>query len=331
MKCKFLLAAAAALSFAACGEKISVDDEHGANEEKVRLEVNVSNLATRLDKTANDKNVYDIQIFVFDEKGRLESYEYETASMKTSFELMKGPKKVHVLCNAARLYDIKTYSDLCSKYTDYKENNINRFVMEGTASVDLNDAVESVTIEVKRIMSWVTLLDVKNELDGMYEGQSLKLMSVHLINLAGNRKFLAEGEAPTAPTSWYHKGAYSPDDGVTGLSYGKYGYTSIANGESWNRTEELYCYPNPTVDDSFDAETWTPRHTRLVVEAQISDKTYYYPITLPVLEMNTHYQVSLTITRPGMDTPDSYCEYESQGAVVTIKGWTDVDAVNKII
>lgn len=61
----------------------------------------------------------------------------------------------------------------------------------------------------------------------------------------------------------------------------------------------LFTYPNEITQESVGSP-----YTRLVVEALIDGRTYYYPIPLKDLRRAVRYEVDLTLTHPGSSSPD---------------------------
>ena len=84
----------------------------------------------------------------------------------------------------------------------------------------------------------------------------------------------------------------------------------------------FYFYPNP-LPESLDSRsgTWTQRRTRLVLEARIGERTYYYPITLPSSQRNRTYLIEEAVIRKlGSTDP----EKDEPGAInVTFSAVTD--------
>ena len=74
----------------------------------------------------------------------------------------------------------------------------------------------------------------------------------------------------------------------------------------------FYYYPNP-LPEALDSRsgTWTRRRTRLVLEAEIGGRTYYYPVTLPASQRNKTYLIEEAVIRklgsrdPEKDEPGS--------------------------
>ena len=59
-----------------------------------------------------------------------------------------------------------------------------------------------------------------------------------------------------------------------------------------------------------------------MVETVISGKTFYYPVTLPVIEPNHTYEITdIRISRLGSTSPDIPVEVGAAQLLVTIKSW----------
>ena len=97
--------------------------------------------------------------------------------------------------------------------------------------------------------------------------------------------------------------------------------SSLTSSSTLQNEEYFYVYPNPTASDNSD-ETFSPRFTRLVVEATLGGTKYYYPISLPNLERNKTYTVSsLMITRPGSDNPDKEITSAECPFNIVVENW----------
>ena len=88
----------------------------------------------------------------------------------------------------------------------------------------------------------------------------------------------------------------------------------------------FYCYANNAPEDSF-SPMWSPRNTRLVVEALLGEQKYYYPVTLPALEANKKYDVTLSITRPGVESPDAMVDKYTSVFSIVAQDWDEGDAI----
>ena len=124
------------------------------------------------------------------------------------------------------------------------------------------------------------------------------------------------------PSIWFNKRAYGSEQST--FTYDAPG-ASVANGGTYSTEHTFFAYANPTVDDTSSA-TWSPRHTRLVLKTRLGDDTYYYPITLPVLEPNKSYEIeNLTLTRPGSDDPDVPVTFTDCTFDINVLPWTSVE------
>ena len=99
---------------------------------------------------------------------------------------------------------------------------------------------------------------------------------------------------------------------------------------TWTADKYFYCYPNPTETDSSE-ETWSARRTRLVLEATLGGEVMYYPVTLPVIEPNSSYEVTVKITRRGSPSPDIPVTGIAAEFSVDVQNWITKDRIEEII
>ena len=165
-----------------------------------------------------------------------------------------------------------------------------------------------------------------------YGACPLIIKSVYISNVAADTSL----DGTAAPTVWCNKFG-DIDNNLTALQKemlvnDEINY-SIAQSGSYDAVHTFYAYPNPTVADNF-SNTWSARHTRLVIKCDYNGKTCYYPVTLPkstggtpgTLERNKVYHISqLTIKRPGSSSPENPGdEVDSEVSVtfkVTVSDW----------
>ena len=85
---------------------------------------------------------------------------------------------------------------------------------------------------------------------------------------------------------------------------------SVTASRPHSQEHVFYFYPNP-LPESLDTRsgTWARRRTRLVLEAQIGERTYYYAVTLPESQRNRTYLIEEAVIRklgsldPELDEP----------------------------
>lgn len=271
----------------------------------------------------NHALVANIQFFVFDGEV-LDSYKKITSGTSTSMTVKTGSKTVWAVVNAPDISNVATLTQLKAVSSALSHNGTN-FVMVGsaTASVPSEDPIE---IEVKRIVSRVLVKRITAAFNNpAFSSLNCKLVKMFLINAPGDINL----GLTAAPTSWYNRGAYESVATVNNLLSTSGGNYNLNLGP-YTTFGYHYCYPNPTVADTQSA-TWSARHTRMVVEVELGGDTFYYPITLPVLEPGKSYEIeNLTITRKGADSPDTVISLADATFEINIKEWTVVPITDGI-
>ncbi len=328
MKFRFAIAAVAASVLASCSGKENEEPVVLPFEEKTELEIAVSGTATKT--TQDESQINTLQVFIFGGDGMLESSETAEGKSALTVDVFPGIKTIHALVNAPEINDVTDYSDFCSNISYLYENNPENFVMEGWGTDEIGGRNKKITLEVIRMAAKVSLVSVYNDLSENYRDMDLVLKNAYLINVAGDRQYSGEGYEIPAPTEWYNRRAYSSDDGLEQFTYASYNSEYLDYTWESSYTHTFYCYPNPTAEDSSDEE-WCPRFTRLVIEAELGGTTYYYPISIPDIEQNCEYVVSLTITRPGSDDPDVPFSSDAAEVQIEVADWYDGGQITEVI
>lgn len=292
-------------------------------EEMVELGVSLPEEMTKVTGESGEDAVADLQVFVFDESGNLEAYGH-AAALSLTLSCYPGSKKAVALVNAPSYPEITSYPGLVEKLSSLTDNSVGRLVMEGETDVKLASST-SVTVPVSRIAAKITLKSVVNAMELEYHRkQTFALTSVYLINVAGDRKYLGDSE----PVQWYNKMKY--ESGSPAFLWQSLNGKVLSYKGVHNEGNYFYCYPNHTEGD-FNDGSWKPRHTRLVVEATLGGTTCYYPVTLPEVDQNTAYEISLTVTRPGSDSPDDPVDTHSAEFKIKVVDWIDGGDINETI
>ncbi|MBR1698774.1 MAG: hypothetical protein IJ714_03190 [Bacteroidales bacterium] len=325
-KLAFFAAVAATLCTVACNKELPATTQLNTNPEAVQMaELKLSIVGNGGPQTKtwdgdfddNHSAVANVQFFVFDGEV-LDVYKKITSGLSTSMTVKTGDKTVWAVVNAPDISNITTLTQL-KAISSTLMDNASYFVMVGsnTASVPSNDPIE---IEVKRIVSRVVVKKVTAAFTNpAYAAMNCKLMKMFLINAPGNTNL----EMTAAPTTWYCKRSYEEVSGLTSL-LATYEGSHNLNNAPFETIGYHYCYPNPTTADS-QSTTWSARHTRIVIEVQLGSDTFYYPITLPVLEPGKSYEIeNLTITRKGSSDPDQPISLSDATFEISAKNWTVV-------
>ncbi len=328
MKAKiFLAAAAATAAIVGCTKNQDVVIVRGNSAEAAELSVSIP-LGTRTKASGtvsetDENTLASVQVFVFTDSGNLEAYKSATSG-QLDLSCTKGNKTVAALVNAPAISDITTLSALRARTTALSDNAAKSFVMYGQKSVPVNSASVSVTLEVQRFAAKVVIQKITNKMAlAQYQSSPVEITGIYLINVAGNASLAGS----SVPSLWLNK--QRNEAGSDCLYYEKPAALSVAYNSSESKGHYFYCYPNPTVADTAD-DAWSPRHTRLVVEANVGGQKCYYPITLPAVNANTVYTIGeLTITRLGTDAPDVETVMGSASFTITVAPWKteNVDSV----
>lgn len=324
-------AALLALVLVSCEKKNSgVSD---AAKETVPLEVVLVSEETKVaDEGGNEeRSVSDYQVIIYDMSSRmLEAYATpDPAAVSISMQCTTGPKEVVVLANAPDVSGITSYDTFLKTRSRLADNAIGDLVMEGHASANLTAAGGTVNVDIKRVVSKVVLdgITVDFETDA-YDNMDFILNKVYLANVAGDKSYLAD---VADPASWYNQMVWTSAPEVDAMVYEDLGNLNIKTTKEYKKKHHFYCYPNPHTTDTFTSDVWSPRPTRLVVEATLGNVQYYYPVALPELKQNTRYYVSLHIIRPGATSPEQDMDKYAVSFKITIEEWKGPENVSETI
>lgn len=296
------------------------------DDEKFSLTVSIPVTETKLTSSNDDAAINNYQVFLFKDDGTLEDYASQSTSDVTLATTIGG-KTVVVVVNGPSLGHVMDFQTLQNMTMKLSDNSPNSFVFTGSTTIHLSTKeTTAVTVQVFRKVAKVVLSELNVVFDvPQFSSQTFKVSSVYLINVSAEMPYLST----TDPTLWYNKLGYNQEDDNS-LIYDDMGGQIITPDAPYTTQNTFYCFANNTKNDSFDL-TWSPRRTRLVVEAMLGDKTYYYPVTLPALEANKIYQAKLTITRPGAETPDSVVDKFNKSFDIVAREWGTIVSVSEDI
>lgn len=328
MKKKIIYAAIAAAALAACEEK----DPQTMLEKKetVALEVKLPSVETKVVSVGSEDAVSSYQVFVYStDDGMLEAYT-TIAGTESSVTLKctTGPKEIIVLGNAPDLKSVISLAEMKSTRSRLEHNKVGALVMEGSKVTTLS-ASSSVQIDLRRLVSKVRLTRVKVDFENdAYDSLPFELVSVYLMNVPADKKYLmtAASDINSSPDQWYNKLEYQHNSAYDGILRDDINKSV----KDYQTTHVFYSYPNPYVSDDF-SPTWSPRPTRLVVEARVGGRLYYYPISLPELKQNTVYDVTLDIIRPGKVSPIDDMKKNDETFTVTVLEWLPGGTFNEVL
>lgn len=332
---KIIFYSIAFLAAIAC-QKAQITSSEVETTGKLNLSVNVESetkAALYTEMKDYEKAVNRLQIFVFDNTGKLNMYQ-DADPTKTSFNIVvsTGSKTVYAVVNGSDLSSVTTLSALKARTAALSANSTTAttgFVMSGSATCTVStSSTATAAITVSRLVSRVALVSVTNNLPDAYG--SITISNAMLINVPGIQNL----ECTLSPGTWLN-----PMGRVSGTSNIINGSTyvadcpaltfnsiskSVALGSSLSLTEPylFYSYPNNTTTDVTGYVTsFSAAKTRLIVTAVIGGSTYYYPVTLDKLERNKAYSVGLTISGLGSTEPNTPVSKASLTVSITVNTW----------
>ena len=332
MKKMILSAAVFAAVLLSC-EMAEVDDVNVGNKETACLEVKMATGETKVSGEGGDeeKAVSSYQVLIFDKTDRmLEAYATPApTALSVSIQCTTGPKEVVVLANAPDVSSIVSYDSFLKARSLLSDNAVGALVMEGHASPELSASGNSVTVDIRRMVSKVVLDKVTVDFEAdAYDKMDFVLKELYLTNVAGDKSYLTE---TADPASWYNKIVRTPDAKVDAMVYENLGDVNLKDTKQYTVKHHFYCYPNPYTQDTFSPVAWSPRPTRLVLVAELGGKTCYYPVSLPELKQNMRYYVTLNIIRPGASSPEQDMEKYPATININIVEWSGLESVTETI
>lgn len=323
MKTRMMIAALFAVVAVVAGCEKNVEQVQEP-EKSVCLEVRIPFSSTKVEGTDEENAVGSLQVFVFDSEGYIEAYGQGTSST-LSLSCIAGSKDIVALVNAQPLSDVKSLDDLMERKSYLTDNQTGSFVMEGHLPYTLT-ASSAVEIPVVRIAARVVVSEVAVDFElEQHKNMDFVLKDIYLLNVAGDRTYLNV----SVPEKWHNKMKKDPE--APTLAAASLTETLVTESSPYDETHYLYCYPNSVTEDTSGGE-WSPRFTRLVVEAELGGRMYYYPVSFDKgLKSNTSYDVKLTITKPGSSSPDDPVDNVAASFNVEVQPWADGTAVNETI
>ena len=302
-----------------------------AADEMVSLEIKIPAESTKISGSGveTDDAVSDYQVFVFNMDNRQVEVYATAPSGELTLQCTIGRKEVVVLANAPDLSSVLSYDEFLLKRSCLVDNSSGHLVMAGRESADLTAAANSLTVHISRIVSKVVLSSLTVDFEQeKYNEMDFVIKDIYLTNVVGDKAYLSETDDPTV---WYNKVMKDLSSPVKSLIYEDVEDFNMKGLKDYGRQHVFYCYPNKHVDDDYTSAGWTPRPTRLVVEAMLGTDLYYYPVSLPELESNNQYQVSLNIVRPGATSPEQDMRKQDASVSVMVEGWYGTESITERI
>lgn len=326
MKRKIILAAAAAVaSLTSCNKEI-IPDIQDSSESSTEIVVRVPQIATKASSTLadNENSVKTLQVYVFNSNGtKLESYA-STTGTEATVKVAVGDKMIAAVVNAASITDATSLAVLKNKVSMLTDNSTaGGFVMFGETTKTVTSG-STVDVAVSRLVARVVLSKITNKIDlPQYQNETMKIKGVYLVNAVGKTN-LGSSYDPQA-SDYLNKKVR--ENGTPTLLGGLFSQAApVALNGSYSTQTRMYSCPNNASSDS-QADAWSKRFTRVVVEVEFAGETWYYPITLDRgLQASYSYEIpELVITRLGSTSPDLPLVIGSVTYKISVNPWTLTD------
>ena len=294
-----------------CNKSLSQEAAEPQTESRI-CELSVSATSdVQLKSTGTDETVKisenaikTLQVFVFRD-GSLDAYGKGENTSSITLTCTSGSREVYALVNAPDLSSITSQEDLKGYLFDLNCNSSGSLLMYGNQSVTL-PGNKTVNISVQRMVSRIVVKKVTRDFEAAaLASLAFSIKAIYVQNASGNGNINGDSN-----TKWYNEATGTAD--LPSLLYDKVTEGTIANKASYDVSHYFYTMPNKG-----------SRATRLVVEAQLGDKTFYYPIFISTMQANCSYEFNeITIKRPGSDSPDKPVSTSDITFSVSVVDWT---------
>ena len=346
MKTTYLFAAALAVITTLLLQSCEKWDSTVQNLEEATMYLNISSAMTKASGAGHgvqedDNTVNTLEVFVFrtdgEDAGTLDVYkkfEGDALGDLTNLEVKSttGAKSIYVIANSHKesFASIRLLSQFEDELSLLQKESARSFTMTGTADVTLT-TVTPVSVTLQRLVARIGVGSIKTNFSGTpYEGTLLKNVKLYLLNVNGDKTYSAN----TAPASPLVLNLDAPvESDITGCVMTNMIYEELGSDVSeaaYTTKHYFYCYENMIA-----AESGNNYFTRLVLQADLGGKTYYYPINVnreehgyvaenghKGVKRNTAYDFDIVISRPGSLDPNEPVQYGALQVTMNVADWT---------
>lgn len=214
---------------------------------------------------------------------------------------------------------VKTPSDLTEKVAYLGDNSVGNLLMFGADTI-VPEAGESGTrsICVQRIVSRINITRVAVDFSEApaLAAKTFTLKHIYITNAYRTTRFGDDFPASGlsgSRSAWYNSGGWhrgeNGESSMDALLGGRNLNAVITQANPYTVTHTFYAFPNATkkANDNHSMERWTPRCTRIVLEATLDDDTVYYWVNVPEMERNHIYTADNVVIRGrGSNDPEIY-------------------------
>ena len=306
-----------------CDEREALGPDGGLY--NVVLSVSSGSPSTRVSSGAEEERINTVDFYLFDSgAGTLASggHARTSSSDPVVMRLPEGEYDCYAVVNShlsesdlASVGSLEALSALTGRLAD---ESVTSFCMVGHTDKVSVPKEGLVTIPVLRQVARVVLKGVMVSLREPYASYGLTVNGVYMTNVVPTLPYSMERGIPEAST-WFNPMGY-----VSSAADHLIHEDGMDAPEVW-----FYVMPNPVADDTRGGDVFSPRYTRLVIDANIGGQRTYYPIDIPDIRSNHSYEVTgLVITGPGADTPEGDMP-EGLSLTVRVLDWEREHVINE--
>ena len=284
---------------------------------------------TRVTGTEGERAVDNWTLLLYKD-GRLTEAGTSDSGSAIKKKLAAGDYTTFAVVNPPSSFQAAAFPELSSltgAESALQDNAPGRLVMAGsrTVTVPVPDGVTQ-QIGVDRLVCKAGIRKISVQFaNPLLADRPFILKAIYLTNCYGKSRYgsdLSATDILSDVSCWHNRMGFQSDGGVNGLLSERDIDAALTADKPHLQEHAFYFYPNP-LPETLDSRsgTWSRRHTRLVIEAQIGGRTYYYPVTLPASGRNKTYIIEEAVIRKlGSQDP----EQDEPGAMdVTFSTSTD--------
>ena len=309
-----------ALAAVSCSRDTALKPAFPLTDPGSEVTVKVSGALTRATGVDGEDEaaVNSLQVFIFNSEGDIDAVGTgDGGSLSINVTAGKG-KRLWAVANAPEITSVATEDELRGSITLLTDNATDNLVMSGSTVTDILGDTE-VSIILSRLVARLSVKSITRQFTATgLAARPLILKRMYIINVPAGLRLDGTGDV----TQWLNRGSFT-SSGADGLLSDSGLNISLSNGLTYSTMHSFYCYPNPCTTDS-GSGSWSPRKTRLVLEAELGGSLCYYSLTFPELQRNCTYTVeNLTLSGKGSKTPDTPYGSESLSANLTVRDWAN--------
>ena len=274
---------------------------------------------TRATGTAGEAAVDDWALLLYRD-GRLAEAGTSSSGSAIRKTLLAGDYTAYAVVNPPASFAPAGFTDpgaLAGAESSLGDNAPGRLVMAGrrTVTVPVRDgSVQRIGVDRLVCKAGIRKISVQFANPDL-AALPFRLKGIYLTNCYGKSRYGSDwtaGDILSDASAWYNRMGFHSEVGVNGLLAETGLDIPVTADRPHTQEHVFYFYPNPlpgTLDTR--SGTWARRRTRLVLEAQVGERTYYYPITLPESQRNRTYLIEEAVIRtlgsldPEKDQPGS--------------------------